>query len=329
MLRIGIVGCGAIATTLAGTMVKMADEVRIEAVASRSKEKADEFAAKFGAAKSYGSYEELYSDADVDLVYVAVPHSHHHRVMLDAISHGKHILCEKAFTVNENEAREVFSLAKEKGVFVGEAIWTRYMPSRYMIDSAIREGKIGRVTSISANLGYKITHKERILDPALAGGALLDIGIYPLNFALMAAGDAMVSGMAGLCVKGETGVDLSENISLTFNTGITASVSADAEAVTDRRGWIYGTDGSIEVLNVNNPEMINIYTSDRRPILRESIEITHEISGYEYELRSVKAAIENGRSEPEEMPWSETLRVMRLMDTFRRVWGIKLASEMQ
>ena len=203
------------------------------------------------------------------------------------------------------------------------------MPSRFMIREAIDAGKIGRVTSISANLGYKISHKERIQDPRLAGGALLDIGIYPLNFALMAMGDDTITGMAGLCVKGETGVDMSENMTLTFQSGVTASISADAEAVTDRKGWIYGTEGSIEVINVNNPERINIYSADRSPVLRESLEIAHEISGYEYEIRSASAAIRAGKKEPDEMPWSETLRVMRLMDTFRKVWGIKLGSEIE
>ena len=220
------------------------------------------------------------------------------------------------------------SLAKEKGLYVGEAIWTRYMPSRYMIDSIIKEGKIGRVTSMCASLGYKISHKPRIVDPRLAGGALLDIGIYPLNFVLMAAGDAMLSGMAGLCRKSEEGVDLADTISLTFNNGVTASVYADTEAVTSKSGWIYGTEGSIEVYNVNNPERISIYSADRTPVLRETIDIKHEINGYEYELRVAKDAIEHGRTEPDAMPWSETLRVMRLMDTFRRVWGIKLASEL-
>ena len=329
MLRVGIVGCGNIASVLASTMEKMQDEVRIEAVASRSLEKAQEFAGKYGVQKAYGSYEELYRDSDVDLVYVAVPHSHHHDVIMEALEHGKNILSEKAFTVNEAEAREVFRKAEEKGCFVGEAIWTRYMPSRFMIREAIDAGKIGRVTSISANLGYKISHKERIQDPRLAGGALLDIGIYPLNFALMAMGDDTITGMAGLCVKGETGVDMSENMTLTFQSGVTASISADAEAVTDRKGWIYGTEGSIEVINVNNPERINIYSADRSPVLRESLEITHEISGYEYEIRAAAAAISAGKKEPDEMPWSETLRVMRLMDIFRKVWGIKLGSELE
>ena len=151
--------------------------MRIEAVAARDGHRARSFAGEFGVAKAYGSYEELYSDDDVDLVYVATPHSHHMQCMLDALSHGRHVLCEKAFCVNARQAEAVFALARERHLFVAEAIWTRYMPSRRMISDIIESGRIGRVTTITANLGYSIIHKPRIADPALGGGALLDIGV--------------------------------------------------------------------------------------------------------------------------------------------------------
>ena len=173
MLRIGIIGCGNIAGTLAATMLQMPDRVKIEAVASRSVEKAGDFAARFGVDKAYGSYEELYDDEDVDLVYVATPHAFHCAQMLDALERGKHILCEKAFCINAQEAEKVFALAARKHLYVAEAIWTRYMPSRKIINDIISSGRIGRVTTISANLGYKISQKDRIADPALGGGALL------------------------------------------------------------------------------------------------------------------------------------------------------------
>ena len=159
-MRIGIIGCGNIAGTLASTMVKMGDGIQLVAAASRDIAKAEEFASRFGIEKAYGSYEELYQDEDIDLVYIAVPHSHHKKEMIDAINHGKAVLCEKAFCVNAAEAEEVFALAKEKRVFVAEAIWTRYMPSRKRIDEIISSGQIGRVVSISANLGYKIFQKH-------------------------------------------------------------------------------------------------------------------------------------------------------------------------
>ena len=328
MLRIGILGCGNIAGTLAGTMVRMPDTLKITACASRDREKAVEFASRFDIQKAYGSYEELYEDPDVDLIYIATPHSHHKQQMLDALSNGKNVLSEKAFTVNEKEAMEVFELAKAEKLFAGEAIWTRYMPSRRMIDSIIASGRIGKVVSISANLGYKIFHKERIRDPHLAGGALLDVGIYPLNFALMAAGNDSIKSLTGLAVE-EGGVDVRSSFSLVFSSGVAASVYSDSQTVTDRRGIIYGTEGVIEVKNVNNPEEIRIYSGDRNPELLETIPITHEINGYEYELKEAADCIANGALEPESMPWNETLRVMRIMDSLRSIWGIKLASELE
>ncbi len=329
MLRIGILGCGTIAATLAETMLAMPETIHIEAAASRSLEKAKEFASRFGIGKAYGSYEELYSDENVDLIYVATPHAFHKEQMIDALNHGKNILAEKAFCINAGEAEEVFALAAEKKLYVAEAIWTRYMPSRKIIDDIIASGRIGRVTSMTANLGYKIIHKARIADPALGGGALLDIGVYPLNFVLMGAGNDTIESVSGLAVKSESGIDLRNTINLTFSSGAVATIFSDSECVSDRKGMIYGTDGSIEVINVNNPERINVYSADRPPVLMETIPIFHKVSGYEYELEAADKAIAAGRTEPEAMPWRETLRVLRLCDAMRDVWGIKLGSELE
>lgn len=329
MMRIGIVGCGNIAHTLCSTMVRLKDHMEVVAVAARDEERAKAFAAEFGVPRAYGSYAELYRDEEVDLVYVAVPHSHHKAVMLDALSNGKNVLCEKAFTVNAAEAREVFDLAREKGLFVAEAIWTRYMPSRTMIDSIIASGRIGRVTTISANLGYKISHKPRIAEPSLAGGALLDIGVYPLNFALMARDGVPIESMCGQCVKSGKGVDLRDMIQISFTDGSQAVIFADAETVSDRKGMIYGTEGRIDVYNVNNPEKIEIWSGDRNPVLLETIEIQEEINGYEYELLSVADCLEKGLKEDPHMSWNETLRVLSYCDALRELWGIKLAGEME
>ena len=329
MLRIGIIGCGNIAGTLAATMLQMPDRVKIEAVASRSVEKAGDFAARFGVDKAYGSYEELYDDEDVDLVYVATPHAFHCAQMLDALERGKHILCEKAFCINAQEAEKVFALAARKHLYVAEAIWTRYMPSRKIINDIISSGRIGRVTTISANLGYRISQKDRIADPALGGGALLDIGIYPLNFALMAAEGDTIKSMSGLAVKTERNIDIRSTIQMEFESGTMATIYSDAECVSDRRGIICGTDGSIEVSNVNDPDEIQIYSTDRPRVLLETIPIKHAINGYEYEIDAAAKGVAEGRTESEAMPWRETLRVLRIMDAMRSVWGIKLGSELE
>ena len=247
--------------------------------------------------------------------------------MLLCLNHNKPILCEKAFTVNEAEAKEVLDLAKEKGLFVGEAIWTRYMPSRKIIDKIIGEGKIGRVTSVTANLGYQISDKERIIDPALGGGALLDIGIYHLNFALMARNNVNVKALTGVCTKAETGVDLQDSMVLCFEDGSIATIFADAEITSDRRGYIYGTKGYIEVENINNPEVIRVFDDSRKPFMNSEIIIKNDYNGYEYELLEAKKCIEEGKIESEMMSHKETLRVMRFMDAFRASWGVKLSNE--
>ncbi len=329
MLRIGILGCGNIASTLANTMMQMQDRITIEAVASRDKSKAEEFASRFNVEKAYGSYEELYEDDNVDLVYIATPHAFHAVQMMNALSHGKNILTEKAFCINEKEAEKVFKLAAEKKLYVAEAIWTRYMPSRKIINDIIASGRIGRVTTISANLGYKIIHKPRISDPSLGGGALMDVGVYPLNFVLMATEGDSIKSLSGLAVKSPEGVDLRNTINITFESGASATIFSDSECVSDRKGMIYGTEGSIEVVNVNNPEVIRVYNAERSPELLETIEIKHEINGYEYELDAAAKAIEEGKTEPEAMPWRETLRVLRITDAMRSVWGIKLGDELK
>ena len=162
-----ILGAGNIAGTLAVTMQGLS-EVECYAVASRNLEKAQDFAKRYGFQKAYGSYEEMLADEAVELVYIATPHSHHYQHMKLCIEAGKHVLCEKAFTATRAQAEEIFRLAKERNVLVTEAIWTRYMPSRKIINDLLAEGVIGEVKTLTANLSYAISDKERIIRPELA-----------------------------------------------------------------------------------------------------------------------------------------------------------------
>lgn len=325
-MKVGFIGCGHIARTMANT-VNNTKGFELYGVAARDLDRATSFKEEFGAEKAYGSYEELVNDDNVELVYIATPHSHHRDHMMLCIEHNKNILCEKAFTVNEAEALEVLTAAKEKGVFVCEAIWTRYMPARKLINDIIASDKIGRVTSVTANLGYQISDKERIKNPKLGGGALLDIGIYPLNFALMAREGVAVKAITGVCTKADTGVDLQDSMTLAFEDGSIATIFADAEVTSDRRGYIYGTKGYIEVENINNPEVIRVFDNSRQPFMNCEIIIKKDYNGYEYELLEAKKCIEEGKIESEMMSHSETLRVMRFMDALRKSWGVKLSDE--
>ena len=312
---------------IAHSMARAVSEIgKIEryAVASRDYGRAEEFAKEWGFAKAYGSYQELAEDPEAELVYVASPHSHHYEHAKLCLEHGKHVLVEKAFTVNARQARELIRLSEEKGLLLAEAIWTRYMPSCKMIDDILAEGAIGNVTSLTANLGYILPHVERMQNPELAGGALLDLGVYPLNFALMAFHGA-VKEVHASAVMSPRGVDWMNSMTLIFEDGKMAVLHSDMLAQTDRQGVISGDKGYLEVQNINNCEEIRVYDLQRRLTIRH--QVPRQINGYEYEVLSCIKAIEAGRTECEEMPHSEILRVMELMDQIRGQWGLEYPCE--
>ncbi len=323
MLRVGILGAGKIAGIMARTLREM-ENVQAWAVASRERERAEEFACTYGIERAYGSYEELVEDPAVDLIYVATPHSHHAEHCLLCIEHGKPVLCEKAFTANAAQARQVLARAEERGVFLTEAIWTRYMPSRRMIDDLIGEGALGEVVSLTANLGYPLTHVERIMEPALAGGALLDIGIYPLNFASMVLGDE-VEDVTSACVKTSTGVDAQSSIVLRYRDGKMATLHTTVLAATEQYGIIYGTKGYLIAHNINNIDRISLFGPGWS--LRREITVPKQITGYEYEVEACRRALETGALECPEMPHAQTLRMMEQMDALRRDWGVRYPFE--
>ena len=320
-MKFAILGLGGIAVKMAETIIKM-DKVELYAVSSRDAEKAKTFAEKYHAEKTYGSYEEMLKDDQIDLVYIALPHSHHCKWTKAAIAAGRNVLCEKAFAVNEKEAREMIELAEKKKVFITEAIWTRYMPSRNILSDLLQKNTIGKIVSISANLGYRIDTHDRIVNPELAGGALLDLTVYPLNFASMIYGDN-IKAIHASCIKTETGVDGQDTVMIEYSDGCMASLFTTIYGLSNRMGHIVGTDGFIEVENINNPQEIRVYSSDRsNPRLLERIKVPDQISGYEYEVLACKDAIEKGRLECPEMPHSETLEIMRQMDMIRKQFGI-------
>ena len=328
-MKIGILGAGGIARSMCATLrgMKAAGRpVELYAVASRDIDKAVRFAREQGVRRAYGSYEAMLADPAVELVYVATPHSHHAEQMKQCILAGKAILCEKSFTANAAQAEDVLALAKEKGVYVAEAIWTRYMPARKIVDDLIAAGEIGEPYLLTANLCYTIEQIERIRLPELAGGALLDVGVYPLNFASMVFGNDIAS-MESHVEMLPTGVDRTENITIRYANGRTAMLMASAAFNSDRRCVVYGSRGYITVDNVNNPAFIEVFDKDERIHPRMHIDVPAQITGYEYEVEACLRDIPMGRLEPEEMPHSETLTIMRQMDALRAQWGMKYPFE--
>ena len=320
-MRIGLLGAGSISRTMARTIAGMKDAENY-AIASRDPEKARAFAREFGVEKAYGSYEEMLADDKVDLVYIATPHSHHHQWTLAALNAGRNVLCEKAFAATVRQAKEMIALAEKKHLLLTEAIWTRYMPSRAMIREIIDSGEIGEVRTVYSNLGYSIAHVERMIRPELAGGALLDLTVYPLNFTSMILGNGY-SGMTAVMVPTGTGVDGQDTVTLTWPDGKMAVMFTTIYSRTDRLGVIYGTKGLIAVQNINNPEKISVWTAGPNGLsLSKELVPPSQITGYEYEVESCRKALEEGRIECPEMPHAETVEIMRQMDEIRAQFGI-------
>lgn len=321
-MNVGILGAGNIARKMAQTINGM-DGVALAAVGSRDIAKARAFAEEFSAEKAYGSYEELASDDTLDLIYVATPHSRHYEDALMCLEHGRNVLCEKPFTANYSQAEKLISLAEEKGLYIGEAIWTRYLPMRFTLDEIIASGVIGEISSLTANLGYSIAHVERLRKPELAGGALLDLGVYTINFALMAFGTD-ISEIISTCTKNEFGVDAHNTVILNYTNGRSAILHSNMNSNTDNRGMIYGSKGRIEFENTNNCEGITVYLNDGSA---KRYETPPQITGFEYQVEASLSAIKAGKTECPQMPHSEILRVMKIMTDLRREWGIRYPFE--
>ena len=316
--RVGIIATGWIAEKAAITLNGLAD-CEAYAVGSRTLEKAQAFAQKWNIPKAYGSYSELIADPDIDLVYIGTPHSHHYDVTKEVILAGKPCLVEKAFMANARQTKEVLDLAHERKVFIAEAIWTRYQPAVKMVRDLISSGRIGTPRLVTATLGYSMGDKPRIMRADLCGGALLDLGVYALNFVRMFFPADIVS-IESQCVKSDTGMDLTNAISLVLSDGILANVQSSASCVGDNIGVIAGTDGNLIIDNINNPQRITVNTHDREFV--EDIHVPQQITGYEYQFLACRDALAEGLLEPREMPHAETLYIMQLMDDFRQKWGV-------
>ena len=322
-LNMAIIGTGNIAGTMAKTM-KCVSSVTSYAVASRDIEKAKTFAKQYGFKKAYGSYEEMLQDRKVDLVYIATPHSEHYANMKMAISYGKPVLCEKSFTVNAKQAEEIFALAEEKNVFVTEAMWVRYMPMYQTIKDVLASKVIGDPVMLTANLGYNIRWVRRMTDPELAGGALLDVGVYTLTFAAMMFGGDILK-IEPTCTYTETGVDEQDSITLKYRDGRMAVLTASMLGISDRKGIIYGTKGYIVIENINNFETLTVYDNAYQKI--GFYKRPKQKTGYEYEVMACVTAIKSGWLEAPAMPHKETIAILKMMDEIRSEWGISYPCE--
>lgn len=323
LFRIGILGAGRVAAKMAATLRSMPG-VEPYAVAARDLARAQAFAAEWGCRRAYGSYEALADDPRVQLVYIATPHSHHYAQARMCLLRDKAVLCEKAFTANARQAEALLALARERRVFIAEAVWTRYMPFSRTIADLVHSGAIGTPQMLAASLCYPLTHKERIVRPELGGGALLDIGVYPIHFASMLFGTE-IEQVVSQCEKNELGVDMQETLSFRFAGGRMASLYASALCAGDRQGIVSGDKGYIIVDNINNPLEAVVCSENHERVARYAA--PPQISGYEYEVWAAREAVLQGDSETPFLPHAETLRIMRLLDELRAAWGVRFPAD--
>lgn len=324
-MNIGFLGAGGIAYTVADTLSKM-PSIKLYAVSARQMDRAKAFADAFGFSKAYGNYEDMLADPNVDLVYISTINSLHAKHMQMCIEAGKAVLCEKPFTSTAEEARDVLMNAARNRVFVGEAIWPRYVPMAGFIKELVDSARLGKIVSLQANLGYPVCDVPRINKLELSGGALLDIGIYPLTFASLCFGDD-VKLFNSMVQMSPSGVDWQSMVELVYEDERRAFLYSTTLTATDRRGVIYGSEGYAVVHNVNNYQGIDIYDVHNK--LVEQIRAPRQISGYEYQFEAAMNAVKQGIIECKEMPHKLILRMMELMDSIRHSWGMYYPCEQE
>jgi predicted dehydrogenase len=313
-IRWGILGTGNIASKFAAALA-FAPGAELRAVGSRSSDTARAFADRFGVPVAYGSYEALAADPEVDVIYISTPHPFHMENSLLCLDHGKAVLCEKPFTMNAREARKVIDTAREKNLFIMEAMWTRFFPAMVRVRSLLSDGAIGDVRMLSADFGYRAAFDPagRLLNPALGGGALLDVGIYPLSLASMIFGTP--NRVAALAHIGETQVDEQSAVILGYDAGELALLYTAVRTETPHEATIMGTEGMIRVPDPwwHPSSLIRVAPGGSRQV----DELPFEGNGMQFEAMEVMRCMLEGRLESEIMPLDETLSILTTMDEIR------------
>lgn len=337
-VRWGILGCGGIAAVFAQD-VGLLEDAEVAAVASRRPGVAKAFAATYGAGQAYDSYAELLADPAIDLVYVAVPHSEHLAVGLEAIRAGKHVLIEKPFTLNASEAEQLIAEAGDRGVFLMEAMWTRLLPHMIEAHRLVEDGLIGEVVYVLSDHGLRFdpAHPEhRLYDPALGGGALLDLGVYAVSFVVSFLGDDLE--IKALATKTATGVDAELSAIILDERGRHGVVVTSLSTSGSNRAMISGTRGRIEIgHNFMGNSDLDVYLNGPDHWAppydfgekRWTFYGGTEGQGSGHQVAPIEAArcVREGLLESPMMPLSLTVKVMRVMDEMRRQGGIQYAAD--
>ncbi|MEU9157723.1 Gfo/Idh/MocA family oxidoreductase [Streptomyces sp. NPDC048417] len=326
-VRWGILATGGIAAAFAADLVDLPD-AEIAAVASRSPASAEAFAERFGIGRAYGDWESLARDEDIDVVYVATPHSAHRAAAGLCLEAGRNVLCEKAFTIDAREAGELVTLAKKHDRFLMEAMWMYCNPLVRRLKALVGDGAIGEVRTVQADFGLEgpFPPAHRLRDPALGGGALLDLGVYPVSFAHLLLGEP--DGLSARAVLSDEGVDLQTGALLSWESGALAAVHCSIVGGTGTTASVTGSRGRIDIPDgFFNPERFVLHRDGRDPeeFALDPADGPHNT--LRHEAREVMRALRAGEKESPLVPLDGTLAVMRTLDTLRELVGVRYAGQ--
>ncbi|MCY3914404.1 MAG: Gfo/Idh/MocA family oxidoreductase [Chloroflexi bacterium] len=323
-IRWGLIGLGWISRKFAKGLA-FAPDAEIYAVASRSQEKADAFGAEFDASKCYGSYEDLANDPNVDVAYIGTPNNYHLPQALLCLNAGKHVLCEKPFAVNAKEAKVMIDRAREKNLFLMDAFWTRYFPAMVKLRELLAEKIIGDVMLVTADFGGRgpVLPEKRHFNPDLAGGAMLDVGSYCIQFASMIYGKPPTDIVSQVAI-GETGVDELSVLVFKYSDYEMATLTSAIRLSTPHEARVMGTEGYIAIPNFWHPSELTVVRSGQAP---ETLRFPYEGEGFQFEAIEVGECIRAGLTESLVYPLDETLAIMETMDRIRADWGLRYPFE--
>jgi len=323
-IKWGILGCGNIAKRFAGAFDAV-DQGVLVAGASRSLEKAQEFCNTHNIPTAYGSYEELLANPEIDAIYVATPHSLHPDHVLMSFDRGKAVLCEKPLTVNAHQTTELQLAAEKKGLFLMEAMWTRFLPTIRQAQKWVSTGVLGQIRSIQVDFSFKSNKslESRVFNPELAGGALLDVGIYPITMASIITNE-YPKEIHSSAVLGQGNVDYQSAYLLKYENGTIAQLSAALTFNGSKEAVITGDNGYIRIPLFWQSESIELHLIDKEPEIHS---LPFDKNGFEYEIREACDCIQKGQLQSKIHPVSQTLEIMEIMDKIREDVGIKYPFE--
>ncbi len=326
-VRWGVLGPGSIARKFCEGLADL-EATELVAVGSRSAKSANAFADEFNVATRHDSYEKLVNDPNVDVIYIATPHSFHAEHSKLCLNAGKAVLCEKPFTINASQAQEVIAIAREKQLFLMEAVWSLFLPHMIKIRKLIAEDAIGELRMLQADFGFRtgVNPESRLFDPKLGGGALLDVGIYPIVLALDLLGKPTdIKSFANL---GATGVDEEASILMKHEQGQQSLLSTAITLDTPHEAQLLGTKGRIHIHGSWwQPSSFTLYQDGKTAQHIEVDEVESLANGYNYEALEVNRCLREGLTESATMPLDQTLKLMQTLDAIRAQWGLQYPME--